>query len=213
MQEEEKRSEETSEEKPTEEKVLGQLEEEEKRCKELEEKLTKLENIARVANHRLVELQREYELLKERYRRDIEEFRKYGYDRFALDVLEVLDNLERALESKAESVQALRSGIELIYRQFLSVLEKHGIRAIELEGKEFDPNLAEVVVSKMPFLWGFPHKWNGIFLTVFSFLSFIYFWLKAEGSRKVGMLLALFGLLIVLFQFITGWMLRLVFFS
>jgi molecular chaperone GrpE len=145
MQEEERRPEETSEDKPTEEKVLGQLEEEEKRLKELEERLTKLENIARVANQRLVELQREYELLKERYRRDIEEFRKYGHDRLALDVLEVLDNLERALESKAESVQALRSGIELIYRQFLNVLEKHGIRAIELEGKEFDPNLAEAV--------------------------------------------------------------------
>ena len=70
-----------------------------------------------------------------------------------------------------------------------------------------------LVVSKTPFLWGFPHKWNGIFLTVFSLLSFIYFWLKTESSKKVGILLALFGLLIALFQFITGWMLRLVFFS
>jgi len=70
-----------------------------------------------------------------------------------------------------------------------------------------------LVVSKTPFLWGFPHKLNGLFLTAFSLLSFIYFWLKTEGSRKVGILLALLGLLIVLFQFITGWMLRLVFFS
>jgi len=70
-----------------------------------------------------------------------------------------------------------------------------------------------LVVSKMPILWGFPHKLNGLFLTVFSLLSFIYFWLKTESSRKVGILLALLGLLIVLFQFITGWMLRLVFFS
>jgi hypothetical protein len=70
-----------------------------------------------------------------------------------------------------------------------------------------------LVVSKTPFLWGFPHKWNGIFLTAFSLLSFIYFWLKTESSKKTGILLALFGLLIVLFQFITGWMLRLVFFS
>jgi hypothetical protein len=70
-----------------------------------------------------------------------------------------------------------------------------------------------LVASKTPFLWGFPHKLNGMFLTVFSLLSFIYFWLKTGGSRKVGILLALFGLLIALFQFITGWMLRLVFFS
>lgn len=70
-----------------------------------------------------------------------------------------------------------------------------------------------LVASKTPFLWGFPHKLDGMFFTVFSLLSLIYFWLKTEGSRKVGILLALFGLLIVLLQFITGWMLRLVFFS
>ncbi|MCI4458784.1 MAG: hypothetical protein JHC21_04125 [Thermocrinis sp.] len=70
-----------------------------------------------------------------------------------------------------------------------------------------------LVASKIPFLWGYPHKLGGMLLTGFSLLSLIYFLLKTEGSKKVGILLALFGLLIVLLQFITGWMLRLVFFS
>ncbi|WP_333784169.1 hypothetical protein [Thermocrinis sp.] len=70
-----------------------------------------------------------------------------------------------------------------------------------------------LVASKLPFLWAFPHKWNGIFLTVFSLITLAYFKLKGEGSKKVGLILCFIGLFMVLFQLITGWMLRLVFFS
>jgi len=70
-----------------------------------------------------------------------------------------------------------------------------------------------LVASKTPFLWAFPHKWNGILLTVFSFITLAYFKLKAEGSKKAGLILCFIGLFMVLFQLITGWMLRLVFFS
>ncbi|WP_448588019.1 nucleotide exchange factor GrpE [Thermocrinis sp.] len=136
-------------EKTIEEQIKEELKEEERRIRELEERVSKLEQIARVSNQRLVELQKDYELLKERYRRDIEEFRKYGYEKFALDILEVLDNLERALEAKTEDVNALRSGVEMIHRQLLSVLEKYGIRAMELENMEFDPMLAEAVEREL----------------------------------------------------------------
>ena len=70
-----------------------------------------------------------------------------------------------------------------------------------------------LVASKLPFIWAFPHKWNGMFLTVLSFITLIYFRLKAEGSKKFGLILSFLGLFVVLFQLITGWMLRLVFFS
>ncbi len=77
----------------------------------------------------------------------------------------------------------------------------------------FDVSKVPLVASKLPFLWAFPHKWNGIFLTIFSFITLAYFKLKAEGSKKVGLILSFIGLFTVLFQLITGWMLRLVFFS
>ena len=133
------------EEQKVEEQITQEPTEEEKRIKELEERVSKLEQIARFSNQRLVELQKDYELLKERYRRDLEEFKKYGYESFALDILEVLDNLERALESKTEDINAFRAGVEMIYRQFKAVLEKYGIKAMELDNKEFDPKLAEAV--------------------------------------------------------------------
>lgn len=77
----------------------------------------------------------------------------------------------------------------------------------------FSVSNVPLVQSKIPFVWGFPHKWNGILVFVFSVVSFIAFWLKGEGAGRKMLILPLIGLALVLFQFFTGWMLRLVFFS
>ncbi|WP_340690802.1 nucleotide exchange factor GrpE [Hydrogenobacter thermophilus] len=127
------------------EEVREELREEEKKIRELEEKVSKLEHIARVANQRYVDLQREMELFKERYRRDLEEQRKYGYEKLALDLLEIVDNFERAFASASEELSTYMTGFQLIYRELKRVLEKYGIREMELEGKEFDPYLAEAI--------------------------------------------------------------------
>ncbi len=127
------------------EEVKEELKEEEKKIKELEEKVSKLEQVARFANQRYVELQREFELFKERYRRDMEEQRKYGYEKFALEMLEVVDNFERAFDSVSESHTPILQGFQLIYRELKRILEKYGIKEIQIEGKEFDPYLAEAV--------------------------------------------------------------------
>lgn len=77
----------------------------------------------------------------------------------------------------------------------------------------FGVSKVPLVQSKVPFIWGFPHKWNGIFLLLFSLLTFLVFWFKGEGAGKKLILLPLLGFFMVLFQLFTGWMLRLVFFS
>ncbi len=140
--EELKESEEES--KEQEEEVL------EDRLKELEEKVKKLEQVAKVSNSRAVELQREIDYLKERYRRDLEEQKKYGYEKLALDVLEILDNFERALEMgrASEDKDSILQGVEMIYRELKRILEKHHIYEIEVEGKEFDPYTAEAVETQ-----------------------------------------------------------------
>ena len=70
-----------------------------------------------------------------------------------------------------------------------------------------------LVQSKTPIIWGFPHKWSGILLLLFSVLTFIVFWFKGESPSKKLIVLPVIGILLTLFQFFTGWMLRLVFFS
>lgn len=127
------------------EEVREELREEDRRIRELEEKVSKLEQIAKIANQRYVDLQKELELFKDRYRRDLEEQRKYGYEKLALDLLEVVDNFERAFASATQDPFALLKGFELIYRELKRMLEKYGIRELQIEGKEFDPYLAEAV--------------------------------------------------------------------
>ncbi len=138
-------SQETQEKK--EENIEKELEELRKREQELEEKVKKLENIAKNSNLRVAELQREIEYLKERYRRDLEEQRKYCYERFAYDLLEVMDNFERALDyaRKTEDIKSIAMGIEMVYSEMKKIFEKYGITEIEIEGKEFDPYVAEAV--------------------------------------------------------------------
>ena len=77
----------------------------------------------------------------------------------------------------------------------------------------FSVSNVPLVQSKTPFIWGFPHKWNGILLLVFSVLNLVVFWLKGERIERKFIIFPFLGLLLTFVQLITGWMLRLVFFS
>lgn len=104
------------------------------------------------------DLQRDYRDLNERFLRlaaDFDNFRKrtaremdaqvrFAIEGFAVELLEVADNFERAL--KSEDAKA-REGLEQIQKLFRTVLERHGIQPIESIGKKFDPACHEAVVS------------------------------------------------------------------
>ena len=65
------------------------------------------------------------------------------------DLLPVVDDLERALAAVAESAdEALRSGVELIYRQVLDVMRRRGVEAFESVGEQFDPTWHEALSSE-----------------------------------------------------------------
>jgi molecular chaperone GrpE len=54
------------------------------------------------------------------------------------ELIPAIDNLERALSAAADDT-ALRTGVELIYRELLSVFERHGVKAHDPTGQIFDP--------------------------------------------------------------------------
>lgn len=85
--------------------------------------------------------------LRKRTRREKDEFRKYGHDKFALELLPVVDNLERALEhaSKSADSSSIVDGVQMVYRQIVGVLEKHGIVGIDARGSKFDPEHHEAI--------------------------------------------------------------------
>jgi molecular chaperone GrpE len=95
----------------------------------------------------------EMENLRRRVEKDLADARTYGVTRFARDMLDVADNLRRAIETfpadqKAAAEGALKSlieGVELTERDLLKKMETHGVRKIEPEGQKFDPNLHQAM--------------------------------------------------------------------
>lgn len=91
----------------------------------------------------------ENENLRKRTEREKSEFYQYALSEILKDFLAVLDNFERALESDDEkSGESFREGIELIYRQFMDVMRKQGVKPIEIKEKEFDPRLHQAFASE-----------------------------------------------------------------
>jgi molecular chaperone GrpE len=90
----------------------------------------------------------EMENLRRRTEKDLADARAYGVTRFARDMLDVGDNLRRALESvpaeareTAEGAfKAFIEGVDLTERDFLKKMESHGVRKIAPEGQKFDPH-------------------------------------------------------------------------
>jgi molecular chaperone GrpE len=90
----------------------------------------------------------EFEESRLRLRREISKEIERGRRELLSDLLEVVDNLDRALEAAARqsaSPEALLQGVEMVRRQFLGKLEGLGVRRIEAEGQPFDPLLHEAI--------------------------------------------------------------------
>jgi molecular chaperone GrpE len=95
----------------------------------------------------------EMENLRKRTMREIADARSYGITAFARDVLDIADNLQRALdavpaEAKANAdpgLKALIEGVELTERSLLNTLEKNGVKKFDPTGERFDPNFQQAM--------------------------------------------------------------------
>ena len=80
---------------------------------------------------------------------EVEKARKFALERFAQDLLPVVDNLERALEassgSDVEGVSAVVEGVELTLKGLVDVLSKNGITPVDPHGEPFDPQVAQAM--------------------------------------------------------------------
>jgi molecular chaperone GrpE len=102
---------------------------------------------------RLLRAVAETENLRRRAEREREETAKYAVTGFARDLLNVADNLRRALaglspdiRAKDEAVATLADGVDLTERELLRVFEKYGIRVIEPQpGEKFDHNFHQAM--------------------------------------------------------------------
>lgn len=94
---------------------------------------------------RLARLQAEFDNARKRATREQQDFREYAAADAIKTILPVVDSFERALKAPAGDANDLRSGLELIYRQFQDALQKLGVQPIESVGRQFDPRVHEAV--------------------------------------------------------------------
>ncbi|MET0742431.1 MAG: nucleotide exchange factor GrpE, partial [Microvirga sp.] len=93
------------------------------------------------------------ENLRRRTEREIADARTYGVANFARDMLNVADNIRRALDavppdarnSAEGEFKGLIEGIDLTERDLLKVLERYGVRKLDPQGQKFDPNLHQAM--------------------------------------------------------------------
>lgn len=93
---------------------------------------------------RLARAQAEFENARRRAAREQQDFRDFASVDVIKSLLPIVDNFERALQSKSEPAD-FRSGIELIYKQLQDGLTKLGVQPIASKGKPFDPHVHEAI--------------------------------------------------------------------
>src|ERR1700756_566815 len=93
---------------------------------------------------RLARMQAEFDNARKRAAKEQQDFRDFALTDTIKTLLPVVDNFERALQSKSEPAD-FRAGVDLIYKQLQDVLTKLGVQPIEAKGQQFDPRFHEAV--------------------------------------------------------------------
>lgn len=97
----------------------------------------------------MLRLAAEMDNYKKRVDKDRQSLIKYGCQGVVQELLPILDNFERAIESANESkdFDSFLEGVEMIFKQMSDALERKGISRIDAVGAVFDPNVHEAVVQ------------------------------------------------------------------
>lgn len=89
---------------------------------------------------------------RKRMEREKENLLKFGNERVLSDLLEVVDNFERTNDmlkpDQDPKIKNIVIGLDMVKKQFIDTLSKHGLAAIESVGKEFDPNFHEAMAQE-----------------------------------------------------------------
>jgi len=103
------------------------------------------------AQDKLLRLQADFENFRRRSTKERLEVSQYGHQNLVKDLLGTVDNLDRAIDHARESgvgdLESLLQGVELVQRELMTVLGKHGVVRVESVGKLFDPAVHEAMAQ------------------------------------------------------------------
>jgi molecular chaperone GrpE len=110
--------------------------------------VARLEEELTAARDAVLRAQADAQNVVRRAEQDVEKARKFALERFCAELLPVVDNLERALETTAgdnEIVKPIAEGVELTLKSFQNALKKFNIEVVDPAGEPFDPQLHQAM--------------------------------------------------------------------
>lgn len=115
----------------------------------VEEKLEQANKEIEALNDQLLRKIAEFDNYRKRTIKEKTELVLNGGEKTIKAILPVLDDMERALSNmqKAEDVAAVVEGVQLIYRKFMGILEKEGVKTIQTENQDFNVDLHEAIAQ------------------------------------------------------------------
>jgi molecular chaperone GrpE len=120
----------------------------EMRIQELEAALAASEATVAGQKDSVLRAKADMENAKRRADAEVDKARKFALERFAGELLPVVDNLERAIQTgdaENEAVKPILEGVELTHKSFISTIEKFGMKVIDPQGETFNPTLHQAM--------------------------------------------------------------------
>ncbi|NPV90225.1 MAG: nucleotide exchange factor GrpE [Firmicutes bacterium] len=98
---------------------------------------------------RLLRMEADFDNFRRRARAEKEEIQLHAAEKVITGLLPVLDNLERALEAvkNTHDIEALIQGLEMVHRGFKDILDREGLKVMEVLGRDFDPEMHEAMAQ------------------------------------------------------------------
>ena len=129
--------------------VLGELDAVEANSN-ADETTTILLDKLRIAEAEVLRSRAEMENYRKRMQRDADQQLKFANVPIVRDLLDVIDNLNRAIDAARgdeTNTKALIDGVQMVSQQFTDALAKHGCKPIEAVGADFDPNIHQAIAQ------------------------------------------------------------------
>ncbi len=136
---------EKEEEKELEEEVKETVENQEEKKEDDKDSLKKK---AEEATEKFVRLQAEFQNYKKRTEKEKANLYKFANEKLILDLLPLMDNMERAIENSKDSSEKVVDGIKMIKKSLDEFFEKNGVKYIDAVGKPFDPEYHHAVMTE-----------------------------------------------------------------
>jgi molecular chaperone GrpE len=140
------------------EEIDKEQQENEEEISKMQQDLEEAEAQTQSAVNKMMRLAAEFDNYKKRSAKEHENIRKYAAENLIKELLPIVDNFERAIESSGESnfvppgngrtkdFDSFIDGVKLILSQMINLLEKEGVIAIKSIGETFNPNFHEAVM-------------------------------------------------------------------